>query len=443
MKKIRLMPFLALFCFLIASPKVLAYNATVYYGDSRDIGVRYRAKAGVGAGTVYKSKDFTIDYGGKTYPAFCLDPDLSGPKQVTCSPYEGDPGLVWLLQQLNGASSDLQLLTFRMYGVYTDMMKTENNEHKVQTPAKTAITAFLQIKDGNTDVMKERGTSNPYDLLFGNTALIDQAFNLAYQARSMNGGALEETTTGSINVGQKQVNGLNATYPLTSGAEIKPEFIDFKCENCTILNKQWNGTTGSVTVAANECDKEYNLIIVYKSSTTNTYTCSSNSTSKQSNSKKVQTFFMIADGSEGEVEVPYPDKLACDGEDCCNEDPIKPGWIGGNVNNCCEDGGNSEAHEYDLDKLFCRDKDLQVDYYLPKCKTDYYVQEDTNLNEKYCKMYCTERVSVEIPGPITATSGRYFQLTTTSKGTKSPYIEGFKRCRIRVQYDIWEKIITK
>ena len=124
---------------------------------------------------------------------------------------------------------------------------------------------------------------------------------------------------------------------------------------------------------------------------------------------------------------------------CCAQDPIEPGWIDGTVHNCCEDGGNSEAHEYDLDKLFCNDNDLHVYYYFPKCKTDYYLNKDTDLNEKYCKMFCTERVSVEIPGSISATSGRYFQLTTTSKGTKSPYIEGFKRCRIRVQYDVWEE----
>ncbi len=123
---------------------------------------------------------------------------------------------------------------------------------------------------------------------------------------------------------------------------------------------------------------------------------------------------------------------------CCNEDPIEPGWIDGTVHNCCEDGGNSEAHEYDLDKLFCYDGDLLVSHYYPKCKTDYYVDENTDLNAKYCKMFCTERVSVEIPGSITATSGRYFQLSTTSKGTKSPYIEGFRRCRVRVQYDVWE-----
>ena len=435
MKKIKLMSLLALISFLIASPKVFAYNAQMVWSGTtgkHDTGIKFSALGNSNKGPYYQ-RSYKIKYGGKLYDAYCLDPHLSAPTNLTCAPYEGDPGIIWLLQQFQGVSdNDLKLLTFRFYGIYKDLSKgstTGNNKTD-----KQAMIRFLQSKDGNPDIIRDFGP-DPYVFLSGNTALIDQAFNLAYQARSMSGGAIEDVKTGSITVGQKQVNGLNATYPLTSNAEIKPEYIDFECEGCTILNKQWSGTTGTVTVAADECNKEYNLNIVYKSATTvgtSAYICSSGGS-------KEQTFFMIGDGSNEEVKVPYPDKVPCDGEDCCNENPIEPGWIGGNVNNCCEDGGNSEAHEYDLDQLFCYDKDLHVDYYNPKCKSDYYVQEDTTLNEKYCKMFCTERVSVEIPGPITATSGRYFQLTTTSKGTKSPYIEGFKRCRIRVQYDVWEK----
>lgn len=435
MKKIKLMTIIALISFLVASPKVFAYNAQMVWGtsDKHDTGIKFSALGNSNRGTYYQ-RSYKIRYGGKLNDAYCLDPHLSAPTNLTCAPYDGDPGITWLLQQFQGiADNDLKLLTFRFYGIYMDLSKgstTGNNKTD-----KQAMIRFLQSKEGNPDIIRDFG-SDPYVFLSGNTALIDQAFNLAYQARSMSGGAIENTQTGSITVGQKTVNGLNATYPLTSTAEIKPEFIDFECEGCTILNKQWSGTTGTVTVAANECNKEYKLNIVYKSAAsvgTNAYICSGGGS-------KEQTFFMVdSNPNQDEVKVPYPDKVPCDGENCCNEDPIEPGWIGGNVNNCCEDGGNSEAHEYDLDKLFCRDKDLQVDYYSPKCKTDYYVQEDTDLNEKYCKMFCTERVSVEIPGPITATSGRYFQLTTTSKGTKSPYIEGFKRCRIRVQYDIWEK----
>lgn len=429
MKKISALIVFTLLSFLIASPRVFAYNAKVTYpGSKEDTGIRYSAEGNSNKG-VLKQRRYEVIYGGKTYEGYCLDPGLNGPTNVTCSPYEGDPGIIWLLEQLRSESdNNVKLLAFRFYGIYKDMSK---NSDTISTPDKAAMVRFLQAKDGNQAIISMYG-SDPYVFLSGNTTLIDKAYALAYNARTMSVGDFEESSTGSITVGTKSVNGLTATYPLTSNAEIKEDYFDFECENCTIMSKEWSGTVGSVTVAANECDKEFNLVIVYKASNTSAYMCSNGQ-------KNTQTIFMISDGNNDEVKVPYPDKIACDGENCCTDDPIEPGWIDGNINNCCEDGGNSEAHEYDLDKLFCKDDDLDVDYYKPKCKTDYYVQEDTELNENYCKMYCTERVSVEIPGPITATSGRYFQLTTTSKGTKSPYIEGFKRCRIRVQYDIWEK----
>lgn len=429
MRKIKTLIIITFISFIFATPKVFAYNALVTYpGRSEDTGIRI-SPYGNASKDVFKQRRYEVIYGGKKYEGFCLDPGLVGPTDVTCSPYDGDAGLIWLLQEFKGVSdNNLKLLTFRMYGIYSDLTKTEDKELQGD---KAAIIRFLQIKDGDQEAIRQYGT-DPYIFLSGNTALIDQAYELANRARSVGGGNLEESNGGSITVGQKSVNGLTATYPLSSNAEIKPEYIDFECENCTILNKDWQGTTGSITLVANQCDKDYNLVIVYKASNTNSYMCSNGQ-------RKTQTIFMISDGNGNEeVKVPYPDKIACDGENCCTDDPIEPGWIGGNVNNCCEDGGTSEAHEYDLDKLFCRDGTLKVDYYKPKCRTDYYVQENTSLNEKYCKMYCTERFSIEIPGPITATSGRYFQLTTTSHNTKSPYIEGFKRCRIRVQYDIWE-----
>lgn len=124
---------------------------------------------------------------------------------------------------------------------------------------------------------------------------------------------------------------------------------------------------------------------------------------------------------------------------CCPDEPIEPGKIEGDVNNCCTDGTTSEAHDYKLNDIFCNNDSLGVENYQYKCGAEYYNNDEVELESDYCRMYCTERISVEIPGPITATSGRYFELTTTSKGTKSSYIEGYRRCRIRIQYDSWEK----
>lgn len=127
----------------------------------------------------------------------------------------------------------------------------------------------------------------------------------------------------------------------------------------------------------------------------------------------------------------------CLSDECCSPKvPTTPVTI--DVNNCCTDSTHSEIVEVNLDDLFCYSNDLKVDYYFPKCDADYYINKEAKLND-YCEMYCTERVSVDVPGAITAQNGRYFELTKNIYGTTSPYIEGFKRCRIRVYYDKWLK----
>ncbi len=141
---------------------------------------------------------------------------------------------------------------------------------------------------------------------------------------------------------------------------------------------------------------------------------------------------------DGRVCPDYMYEEECNAEKCCTLDPIEANHIEGDVNNCCSDDTKSEAHEYDLDDLFCDYDGLGVKNFKEKCNGDYYQEENANLDDEYCKMYCTERVSVEIPGALTAVSGKYFKLSETSKKTKSAYIEGFKRCRVVVQYQKWE-----
>ncbi len=121
-------------------------------------------------------------------------------------------------------------------------------------------------------------------------------------------------------------------------------------------------------------------------------------------------------------------------ENCCNNDPITPGKITGDINNCCTDGTTSKASEYNLDELFCNPNNGNIQ---KKCGADYYL--DDTLDSKYCSLRCTERIEIEQPGAITATSGRYFTLTKTSAGTTSPHIMAYRRCRVTTDYDKWEK----
>lgn len=129
------------------------------------------------------------------------------------------------------------------------------------------------------------------------------------------------------------------------------------------------------------------------------------------------------------------DKLCREDEpDCCTPSvPKEPPVI--DVHNCCEDSPLSKVIDSELDDIFCYDSELQVEYFKNRCENDRYKEK---LND-YCDIYCTERVTMEVPQAITATSGRYFTLSKTSKGTTSPYIEGFRRCRVKVYYNEWRK----
>ena len=130
----------------------------------------------------------------------------------------------------------------------------------------------------------------------------------------------------------------------------------------------------------------------------------------------------------------YKELCKEDEPDCCTPSvPKEPPVI--DVHNCCDDSPFSKVIDNELDDLFCRDNDLQVDFFKNRCENDRYKEK---LNE-YCDIYCTERVTMEVPKAITATSGRYFTLSQTSKGTTSPYIEGFRRCRVKVYYNEWRK----
>lgn len=120
--------------------------------------------------------------------------------------------------------------------------------------------------------------------------------------------------------------------------------------------------------------------------------------------------------------------------DCCTPSvPTEPPVI--DVHNCCDDSPFSKVVDSELDDLFCYDSELQVDFFKNRCENERYKEP---LNE-YCDIYCTERVTMEVPQAITATSGRYFTLSKTSHGSTSPYIEGFRRCRVKIYYNEWRK----
>lgn len=144
------------------------------------------------------------------------------------------------------------------------------------------------------------------------------------------------------------------------------------------------------------------------------------------------------DGKDPAWKEAYDKYCKEDNPDCCDEKvPKEPADF--DINNCCEESTTSFINENLINDLFCYDSKLEVPYYLKKCDLDdnYYLDKENDLNSKYCEMYCSQRVTLEQPEAITAVSGRYFKLGTTSIGTTGPVIEGFRRCRVRIAYNDW------
>lgn len=112
-----------------------------------------------------------------------------------------------------------------------------------------------------------------------------------------------------------------------------------------------------------------------------------------------------------------------------------------NVNSCCSTDTKSEIKEIKLNEAFCYDDSLKVHYFKPRPGFETSLKNSVDTINNYCSLYCTESVSVEIPGTITAISGRYFTLNKingkNNRQISSPYITGKRTCKNVIRYDKW------
>ncbi len=384
---------------------------------------------------------------GQKFVAYCLDPGLSlntGDK-YTCTPVS-DPGLLSLVGS-GGDYTQLQM-ALRFYAVFKGYGSSE------LTNMRAAMVRFAQIKDGvqmtqHCEMAKQLGmithtcSGNLYDYLSGNNGLVDAGYNLAWSARETSkkqtGGSGGLTFTKTAASTKDQI-----TYQVTSLQNI--DKVKFVCEGCSIVGSDtMTGNSGTLVVRPAPNCEPFTIKAYYVPK--GVQICSnSNSSIESARQYLVVNFDMTAETSpggdidtSGEPNDIHVDRgIDCD-PDCCTEKKLEPNHIEGEVYNCCIDSPVSWAKEYELNDLVCYSKEMLVDHYWKMCNSESYLDKKMNgdLNE-YCDIYCTERVTVEIPGAITATSGRYFDLTTTSQGKKSPYVEGFKRCRTLIHFKKWQ-----
>ncbi|MBQ7241064.1 MAG: hypothetical protein IJS56_06475 [Bacilli bacterium] len=145
---------------------------------------------------------------------------------------------------------------------------------------------------------------------------------------------------------------------------------------------------------------------------------------------------------EETIEVEPPEAFkneSCDNDCECNINTEKHKEI----HFCCSESTSSTVNEPKINEIFCtKKKDCGSAYKIEvpganDKETGKVDSESYNVpNTSYCRVYCTERIKVDIPGALEGHNGRYFKLEGAG-GQKGPIISGSFGCRNVIDYDEW------
>lgn len=383
---------------------------------------------------------FDVSFNGGTYFGYCLDYAYraSSTMSYTCSPdtHRAAAALTYAYEHRTG-NNLVDALTMRFIAIRLDKSQKYDGHGESQN-----VLVWLTLKMNPDPALHAQWP--PSTSLTGNEELLNQAYEKSTEAIDGSSAASStETTSNSLTFTNKRVNGKEVTYTVRASNPIDKSQLAFTCTGCNIKNNiqdTWTGTEGTLVVedTGNDCSFEINAY--YPGS--GAYTC----TASGSGTQQIEIFVGVGSAS-GTIDTSGAPTQKY--EDSINEGPYYEGVCGPTgcgtipadeveVNNCCEDSTTSKVSEPILNDLFCRDDDLKVDYYKLKSGINEYLQTNTDLDSNYCQMYCTERTQVDIPGALTATNGKYFQLSQNKvSGTYAPHTQSTKRCRIRVEYDKW------
>lgn len=383
---------------------------------------------------------FDVNFNGGTYFGYCLDYAYraSSTMSYTCNPDTSRAASALAYAYAHRTGDNLvDALTMRFIAIRLDKSQKYDGHGKSQN-----VLVWLTLR------MRPELSADwpPSKSLTGNEDLLNKAYENSTNAikATENGNSLE-TPSNSLTFTNKRVNGKEVTYTVKASNPIDKSQLAFTCTGCNIKNNiqdTWNGTEGTLIVEDTENDCNFSINAYYPGS--GAYTC----TTSGSGTQQIE-IFVGAGSTSGAINTSGAPTQKY--EDSISEGPYYENVCGGpsggcgtipddvvEVNNCCEDSTTSKVSEPILNDLFCRDDDLKVDYYKLKSGVTEFLQTNTDLNTDYCQMYCTERTQVDIPGALTATNGKYFQLSQNSvSGTYAPHTQSTKRCRIRVEYDKW------
>lgn len=382
--------------------------------------------------------NFDVLYNGVNFKGYCLDISYEASKSYsyTCSPDNSFAAKAMSYIFEHPTNEHLDAMAIRMIAIL-------ENGNKSAKKKELHLVAWLQVK---TNLYS---ASYFPDGFLAEGALLESAYSRAQEAISYAKSA--SSLKNSFEFTNKQENGKQVTYTVKSKQKLKKNQVAFTCEGCNVVDYSWEdgGTQGKITIDDTKDDCSYIINAYYPGSQVIACDCGPDCqriaiSAASAGDEKVDT--------TGTPTQYFADTLEkadyCKEANKCSEPVPEPV---ANVNNCCESDTVSTVKEPTLNELFCRNEDLQVDYFNDKPGNQKYIEYNSELtgeDEKYCKMYCTEDLFTQIPGALTATNGKYFQLAsysialsdgtvTVSNTQTAPYANSKKRCRIKVQYDAW------
>ena len=395
-----------------------------------------------GNGGQYYHSTFNVNVDDSNYTGICIDPGYpfgNAPQIMQCEVENAQeyPDLQYLQEHASEVSEQAFGMASRMIG-----------QIKGYSKPPQALGAALAA------VANEGFTKEAVDKYFRGPDI-----GYMYEAAEFAKKALEAKPSGNSNKPNTNTNNSkinidfekvsndatcgNVTYKVTSSKYISD--VTFTCqEGCSVVSSNWNSSTNSGTIVLKlvddgTCLNKFRVQMKYdgEQAQENLYVCHQNS-----NRQNILAVVKKDDKSSIDLEDKYPEN--CINEecsDCCNPGIDIKKYKEKDINNCCYENTESNLREWDLDDLFCKDNRLKVEYYQLRCNGEYYKADDFEVNT-YCDMYCTERIRVNTPGSITAVSGRYFKLARFQIDgieTTAPYVKEFRRCRVVIKYDLWEK----
>ena len=358
-----------------------------------------------GANYDYKAYDFKVTdpASGKSYNAYCVDPGWSMGNNVSmnCNPVTNG-SMIWLLDHLTG-DRVVDNLAVRFLAIFIDMKKAPKGY------------GFAIVRYAEERNKYELGMSTDPTLygkyLYGSDK-IDKAYNLAKTARDNSSNVQSTSTALTFNVSSSTQN--NVTLSVKSNNYIDSKGINFTCEGCQIVNKSWNGTSGTIQLKVSEPNCSYSVNAYYNAG--GTYLCTAQGGYQNLVTKMTDVGFSFNNGNTNTTESAVQ-KFT--GE-------IDAGNGGEYYTKYCENQKCTEKTKVEVPEYCDDDKDQNISITSPKnvqycvlnnkdeASNTYKLSDGQIFNDNpYCAVYCKEDYKMTMPGAQYANSGRYFELKNT------------------------------